>query len=273
MSNKIFKNNSNWKKTIDSDKNMYYDFFQERRLKMYNIKLTFKLDKAQLPRETEKLILSFIKKTVEKADTDFFAELFQANSSVMKSYCFSSYLPGAEFKKDKIILSDTYFNILFSDYNFNKLIFFYNAFLDMKHEKYPIKDNFMYLTYVSMQKLNEISDNTLVIKMLSPLMVRKHDMNTNKDRYLVYSDEDFSDTLKANLIWQIKNSDLVIDASDFSIEPVKCRKVVVSTFGKLQNASIGVFKIHGNPKLLNFLYMSGLGSRRSEGRGKWEVIS
>ena len=99
---------------------------------MYNIKLTFKLDKAQLPREMEKLILSFIKKTVEKADTDFFAELFKGNSPVMKSYCFSSYLPGAEFKKDKIILSDTYFNILFSDYNFNKLIFFYNAFLAMK---------------------------------------------------------------------------------------------------------------------------------------------
>ena len=50
------------------------------------------------------------------------------------------------------------------------------------------------------------------------------------------------------------------------------KKVVVNCFGRKIDANIGIYKITGNPELLNILYQSGIGSRRSEGHGKWEVL-
>lgn len=32
------------------------------------------------------------------------------------------------------------------------------------------------------------------------------------------------------------------------------------------------YKLQGTPRLLDFLYSAGLGSRRSEGHGKWEIV-
>lgn len=36
--------------------------------------------------------------------------------------------------------------------------------------------------------------------------------------------------------------------------------------------SIGIYKLTGNPELLNLLYAAGLGSRRSEAHGKFSVL-
>lgn len=38
------------------------------------------------------------------------------------------------------------------------------------------------------------------------------------------------------------------------------------------DANIGIYKVTGTPELLNFLYMAGLGCRRSEGHGKFEIV-
>ena len=65
---------------------------------------------------------------------------------------------------------------------------------------------------------------------------------------------------------------LEMDISDFSITPLKGKKVVTRTWGRLVDGSIGIYKITGNLELLNFLRAAGLGTRRSIGKGMWEVI-
>ena len=64
-----------------------------------------------------------------------------------------------------------------------------------------------------------------------------------------------------------------LSTDGFSIEVVKGKKVVVPVFGRNTDASLGVYKIKGNPELLNVLYLSGMGVRRSEGHGKFEIVS
>ena len=53
---------------------------------------------------------------------------------------------------------------------------------------------------------------------------------------------------------------------------LKGKKVVIPVFGRNTDASLGIFKLTGSRQLLNILLLSGLGSRRSEGHGKFEVV-
>ena len=41
---------------------------------------------------------------------------------------------------------------------------------------------------------------------------------------------------------------------------------------KLPNGFGSIYKLKGKPELLNYLYLAGMGSRRSEGHGKFEIL-
>ena len=57
------------------------------------------------------------------------------------------------------------------------------------------------------------------------------------------------------------------------IEPVKARKTVVNTFQNKITANVGIFRLKGDLQILNLLYALGVGSRRSQGYGCFEVVS
>ena len=117
-----------------------------------------------------------------------------------------------------------------------------------------------------------IADDEIIVKMQSPLIVRRHDSVTNKDIYYTYADEGFSKALCENVEIFIQKMEIGVDTEGLSIEPVKARKVVVNCFGRKVDANLGIYKISGNCELLNILYQAGLGARRSEGHGKFEIL-
>ena len=59
---------------------------------------------------------------------------------------------------------------------------------------------------------------------------------------------------------------------NFSVTPVKAKKIVARVWRRPTDATIGILKLTGKTDLLNFLCASGLGSRRSEGHGLVNVI-
>ena len=59
----------------------------------------------------------------------------------------------------------------------------------------------------------------------------------------------------------------------FPFRLLKGKKVVVPVFGRNTDASIGIYKLSGSCRLLNILYLAGIGVRRSEGHGKFEIIA
>ena len=237
---------------------------------MYQIRLNFTLVEPFLPKEIERLTVSFLKAAAKKEGQEFFDSMFDKTKSITKTFCFSYYLPRPEFGTERILLGAPTFSVFFSDADLEELFRFYNGFLKLKNEPYPMKGNSMKLNYVAMKKMKEIEDDTVVIKMLSPLIVREHDSTTNQDRYLLYNDPAFSETLKKNTRAQLDKWGFPLSTEGFSITPIKAKKVVIPNFGQQLDGNLGMFKLTGKPELLNFLYQAGLGSRRNEGRGKWE---
>ena len=55
-------------------------------------------------------------------------------------------------------------------------------------------------------------------------------------------------------------------------DPIYNSKVVTRTMGQFVDGNIGIYKITGNLRLLEILYAAGIGTRRSAGHGKFEII-
>ena len=94
----------------------------------------------------------------------------------------------------------------------------------------------------------------------------------NTDVYYTFDEPEFSDIVKENLKIFLQRINIECDTSDFSIVPLKGKKVVTRTMGQFVDGNIGIYKITGNLRLLEILYAAGIGTRRSAGHGKFEII-
>lgn len=239
---------------------------------MYQYKLTFALEKSRLPREMDRLIVSFLKASAQAVSQEFYERLYNKNKSVIKGYTFSYYLPGAQFVKKEILLESDTFSLFFSDADQQELLLFFNGFQLMKRKKFSMNGNSMTLVSVRMQPLSEIREKEIVIRMQSPLIVRNHRAEDNTDIYYTCETEGFEQALKENIGLFLERIGMCITADDFSIQTIKGKKVVVPVFGRNTDATLGIFKLTGSCQLLNILYQAGIGTRRSAGHGKFEVI-
>lgn len=239
---------------------------------MNQFKLVFRLENSKLPRSLDKVLVSFLKAAAENYSPVFFNKLYDKSKSIIKGYTFSCYLPGAKFCGETIELAREEFSLFFSDVDQAEFLHFFNAFQGMKHRKYPLNGNSMELVSIRMQELNEIKENEIIVKMQSPLIVRNHNSEDNSDIYYTCETEGFAEALKDNVEIFLDKMGIDVSAADFSIEVVKGKKIVAHIFGRNVDASIGIYKLSGSPRLLNILYLSGLGVRRSSGNGKFEVI-
>lgn len=239
---------------------------------MFQLKLTFKLENKLLPRELDRLLVSFLKASAENYSEIFFESLYAERKSIIKPYTFSCYLPGATFKATNIILNKDEFIMFFSNADLAQMIQFLNAFKLMKFKPYPMNRNAMTLFALSMQQMPEIKDSEIVVKMQSSLIVRRHDVADNADTYFTYDQDGFCDAVKENVKLSLERLGIFISVNEFSILPVKAKKAVVPVFGRNTDSNLGIYKITGTPQLLNVLYSLGIGARRSEGHGKFEVL-
>ena len=250
------------------------------------IKLHFELENNIIPKDYRVLILSFIKHSLEKNFEKSYKEIYESKP-IMKFFTFSVYLPKPKIEKDKIELDKNYFNAVFSIYDNKRFIEFYNSFNSMiiknneenKEHPYPLKDNKMRLKNITMENEKIITSNRAIIKFLSPLVVRKHEEITinekrkGKDIYLDFNDSDFNEQLNYSVTRLIKDLKLNGMNSNVKLEPCKsARKTVVDFKNVLIHSSIGEYIISGESELLNILYKTGIGSKRSGGFGMFDVI-
>ena len=255
------------------------------------IKLHFELENNTINKDYRALILSFIKNNLEKNFNESYKEIYGEKPTV-KFFTFSVYLPKPKIEKEKIELDRNYFNILFSIYDNKQFIEFYNSFNSMinkekendnkknKKYSYPLKNNKMELKNITMVNEKNIMSNRVRIKFLSPLVLRNHkEITINKKRkgadiYFDFNDSDFNEQINYSVSRLIKDLKLNGVNSNIKLKPYNnlARKTVVSFKNILINSSIGEYILEGDSELLNILYKTGIGSRRSEGFGMFEVI-
>lgn len=235
------------------------------------LKLLLYLEKEQLPIQYRKSILSFIKMSLEKYDKKYYEKFYHDKDPIIKDYTFAVFFNSKKFLEDEILLNNKMLEIIISIASYENAIILYNALNHQKNLKFSLNKNSWVLKKINLLKEKKIEKEEILIKFLSPLVVRKRE--NNKDYYYSFNHEEFLDTLKINIKEQLKITKMPQEiAESINIKPIMAKKVIIKFYEKKIETSIGIFMLSGNKQLLEYLYQSGMGSKHSSGFGMFEII-
>ncbi len=236
------------------------------------LSLNIRFENNLIPLDYRRLFLSVQKHALETVNKERYLSLYGKGEHGIKPFTFYSYLPQAEFTDESIILSEPCCRLFISTSDYALGIDLYNGLLKMKKEVYPAgKSNSLKIEDISLLNGRTIFSDRVIIKMLSPLVVRKHEKGI-KDRYFVFGEDGFDETFKQNILSEMKAFGLEEHEVPELIK-IDTKKVVVKSFGTRIPSTLGRFVLKGDKEVLNMLYQCGMGAKRSEGFGAIEIIA
>lgn len=239
--------------------------------------LILELKESFLPIEYRRVILSYIKNAISKCNEGkYYDDYFKDTNQ--KDYCFSVVLPKSKFNKDKILLEKNEIKIILSTESKSKTsLILFSAFIAQKNKSYPLPDNNnMTLKSINTEKEQIITNSKAIFKTTigSGLCVRNHIKENNTDKYYTYNDQEFREKLKVVLYNQaIKLGIKEDEALNINVNPIQCKKVVVKHYRRYIDTTVGMIEIQGNPRLLQYFYDTGIGSRKSSGFGMLDLVT
>lgn len=237
-------------------------------------KIELELENEKLPLDYRPAIISLFKHALTVNDNGkYFNDYYEVGKE--KPFTFAVCLPNSKFTKEIVSVPNRKIDILFSTNDIATGIVFFNSMLLLKNKSYPLAyENAMTVKNIILEKEFAITTNTIDVIFRSPLCVRKHIKDRNKDIYYSYEKEGFIEELDKVLKLQVVNSNSFPDSvlDDFSIKPIECRKTVVRHHSQFVECTLGTFRLKGNIALLNYFYTNGMASRKSSGFGLLEII-
>lgn len=232
------------------------------------ILLQFKLKNNKLPIDYRRVILSFFKKALsEIADRKYYEKYYFKPER--RNFSFAVNLPNPKFSKSEITLGKNEFRITFSTSDKMTGFVFMSAFIKQKGNNFsaPLGNVFI-LTNISQIGDKTASSSTALVKMLSPLCIREHSRDENKNSYYSVASDNFEEYANKIIQEQLINSDFDDErVKGFSIKPINSKKTVVFHYGNYIECSLGEFVLNGDKAIINYLLQSGIGSRKSAGFG------
>jgi len=237
-------------------------------------KIELELKNEQLPLDYRPAVISLFKHSLTVYENGkYFSTYYEVGKE--KPFTFAVGIPGSKFTKEMILVTNRKIDITFSTSDIGTGIVFFNALMMQKNKSYPLKyENVMIVKNISIEKEFAITTNTIDVMFKSPLCVREHSKECNKDTYYSYEKKGFQQAITRVLELQIANSNTLPTSilEGFSIIPKRCKKTVVRHHSQFVEVTLGVFSLTGNIALLNYLYTNGVASRKSSGFGLIEVI-
>lgn len=232
------------------------------------ILLQLNLKNNKLPIDYRRVILSFFKKALSEIANGKYYEQYYFKSE-RRNFTFAVNLPNPKFSKSEITLEKNEFRITFSTSDKMTGFVFMSAFIKQKNNPFlaPLGNVFT-LTNISQIGDKTTSTNTALVKMLSPLCIREHSREENKDFYYSVTSDNFEEKANEIIKEQLINSSFDNERiKGFSIKPLNSKKTVVFHYGNYIECSLGEFVLNGDKAIINYLLQSGIGSRKSAGFG------
>ena len=235
--------------------------------------LEWRLKEPRLPLDYTRIFISFFKSSLKAVDKVAYQELYETGTPLMKPYTFSVYFPNRQVNGSELHFKGNRIKLTFSCSDLEWSIRFLNAFTNQRGETFKLpQQNEMTLIQVRTEVLKPVQEKEVLIKFLSPLAVLKREAETKQNYYLVWNDEGFETQLKDVLNRQLSNLSAHLLLDGFELTPLQPKRLGCRAFGQLILASGGIYRLKGDPKLIQHLWEAGIGSRRSAGFGMFEII-
>ena len=241
------------------------------------IRCEYKTEK--LPLAYNMMFLSLVKESLKKSDEDYLRKLYFYKEDKVnkkpKNFCFSVYLKGFVKKQDIFEINDRIiFNISSPDYEF--MLKVYNGLLNFGTFRY--KDYKINKVRINLLKEKVINRPYAVFSTMSPICIKN-----KQGKMISIDDVDYEKELNYIASKSLEGFRGYGLAESLKFSPIFMKKKVVKedirNFRENTNKSYyyvnsygGTFKLQGNIKDLNDLYMLGIGFKRGQGFGMLEVI-
>ncbi len=217
--------------------------------------------------------MSFLKKILESYDNTILTNLYGTKEEPRKiNKPFTFHVKFPEFKKfegNKIICGEKAV-FYFSTNEEILATSFYNSLKESKH--FTIGENSFIefkVKNIWIKPLKIFSEEKSVFKTLAPVLVNKKGDNLH---YLSPVDKDFYQSFLDIILLQAKAFNIDIAPKDIEIEIYKMKKLPLTHYRQTMTAWLGEFILKAPKEVLQLVYDTGIGVRRSQGFGMLEKI-
>lgn len=233
--------------------------------------LKFELEKNKFKADYRRVFISFFKKAITNyMDGIFYKELYDSGT-YKKSLVWTVKFSNPKFQNENLILNSNQITMTIKVTDMQTALIYYSSLLGLKNCKFSVDtDNTMTLKSIKLLKENKITGNFAVFRIFSPICLREHSKENNKDWYYTYENEKFKQALYNSIKIDISHSANEIDKLEFDFSRLK--KVIVLAFEQKIHTTIGLLAIKGDNLILNHINNFGIGSRKNSGFGLVETI-
>ncbi|MBF4694002.1 CRISPR-associated endoribonuclease Cas6 [Fusibacter ferrireducens] len=235
------------------------------------------LKNPYFPKDKNRVILSLLKQFYQDLDVSYYNDIFVNKKTQPKQYTFSLYFGKCKFESETIYVPDQKVMLNFSTIDPKDGIMFYNAFISNKGKSILIKENEMQIQSIRLIQEKTITSEDVVFKTMSPIVVREHEGDNKKTWYhslgTIQGRKQFEQNLRVQLIEYFGES-IQYELETIQFEYSEAFKVVkVRNYGIEVDSNIGIIKMKAKPFITEYLYKSGIGSKRGSGFGMVDIIS
>lgn len=233
----------------------------------------FELAEEILPMDWRRCILSYLKLCLSKANEGkYFDEYY--GPAKEKPFCFSVVFDHPVFLKDTIEVRGKRMRLVISTADSRTGFILFSAVIAQKSNIFLLPmGNSMHMTRTVQLKDSQVHSDKILVKMLEPLCIRKHDRETNRDWYYSQKQEGFEEESRKVIRNQLLSAGFSENLCGVRLTPVNARTVIVRFYDVNIESSLGDFMLEGDKAVLNYLLQSGLGSRRSSGFGVAQLLA
>lgn len=232
------------------------------------------LSDKEIPKDKNRMFLSFIKHNLSKNNKRCFEKLYGKGITDRKSFALASYLPGAIFNENTITIPNKKIKLTISVVDMELGVEIFNSMMGSVNNTYKYKDCELTTKSVKLLREKRIENSTEIFKTLSPIVIRNHVREDNKDWFYDLNDSKGQELFVRNLKFQLEEempeSKYFLD--ELEVEVLKNKKTVSKNYGINVQCNLCVIKINGKSEILEHIYKSGVGSFKSQGFGLLDII-
>lgn len=239
----------------------------------FNVELV--LSNENIPKDKNRVILSYLKHIYETYDKSYYKSLYEDQENKRKNFTFSLFMPNCKFTREEIIIPEKKIIFNFSSDNMKDGIFFYNAILANRGKLYEVRGNSITAIRINMNNEKVITNNYATYRSMSPVVVREHKGDNDKTWYHSLDEEIGKEIFYENLKFQLLDNfgeDRRLDIEEVKFEIIKNKEVKVKDYGIEILSNICKLRIYAKPYILDYIYKSGIGARKSSGFGMLDLV-
>lgn len=237
------------------------------------LKVNFQMSTDWLVKDYRSIFMGLIKSVFMKYDSILFTRLYgteEQKIKVNKPFTFSVWFPHYKGIERNKILCGNKISLLFSSDEETLVIAFYNGLREKRKitigENHPITFD---LEHIHLLPLKMINTNKVVFKTISPVLV--NDKGSNLD-YLSPAKPEFAKAFKSLIVLQAGAFGIPCTEEDINFEINQMKKLPLSHYNQTMTSWLGEFVLEAPANVLQLVYDTGIGVRRSQGFGMLEII-